>query len=200
MNMMPTALAIALIFLTASLGSPQAPQTVPDRRPPDFRVQIWGDIGNDFRMRVGSYVDLRTELERGLPALRVTDDPVEIAKAVRGLGDRIRSARARAKRGDVFTPTISAEFRKALVLEMSANTWAALMDDNPGSLATRINSTYPAREPFSTVPPNVLAVLPGLPDHIEYRLMGRDLILLDTKANVIIDRIHHVIRRTPHRS
>ena len=39
------------------------------------------------------------------------------------------------------------------------------------------------------MPPNVLAALPRLPDDIEYRFMGRDLILLDTRANVIIDRV-----------
>jgi hypothetical protein len=198
MSMTRTALAIALILLPAAMGfpqTPQAPQTVPDQRPPDFRVQIWGDIGGDFSTRVRSYADLRSELEKEQPGLRVTDDPVELWKAVRGLAQRIRVARAQAKQGDVFTPIITAEFRKALVLAMDANTWAVLMDENPGEAATRINGTYPVREPFTTVPPNVLAVLPRLPDDIEYRLMGRDLILLDTRANVIIDRIHHAIRR-----
>jgi hypothetical protein len=190
-------LALVLLVLSVSIASPQTPQTVPDRRPPDFRVQIWGDVGDDFSTRVWSYAGLRTELERGLPPLRVTNDPVEIRRAVRARAARIRVARARAKQGDVFTPSITAEFKKVLVLEMDANTWATLMDENPGDAATPINGTYPAREPFTTVPPNILAVLPRLPDDIEYRLMGRDLILLDTRANVIIDRMRHAIRRTP---
>jgi hypothetical protein len=162
-------------------------------------VQIWGDVGDDFSTRISSYADLRSELEKGLPPLRVTGDPVEIKRAVRARATRIRVARARAKQGDVFTPSITAEFKKALVLEMDANTWAILMDENPGDAATPINGTYPVRKPLTTVPPNVLAVLPRLPDDIEYRLMGRDLILLDTRANVIIDRIHHAIRRAPRR-
>lgn len=201
MSMRRTALAIALILLSASMAfpqTPQTPQTVPDRRPPDFRVQIWGDIGNDFSARVGSYAELRRELEKDMPPLRVTEDPVELWTAVRGLAQRIRVARAQAKQGDIFTPIITAEFRKTLVVAMDAHTWAVVMDENPGDTETRINGTYPAREPFTTVPPNVLAVLPRLPDEIEYRLMGRDLILLDARANIIIDRIHHAIRRPRH--
>jgi hypothetical protein len=198
MNMRRTALAIALIVLPASMASPQtpqAPQTVPDRRPPDFRVQIWGDIGGDFSARVWSYAELRSELEKGLPSLRVTDDPVEIWRTVRALGDRIRLARAQAKEGDIFTPPIAAEFKKALRLQASLDTWASLMDDNPGDGQTRINGFYPEREPVSTVPPNILAVLPSLPDDIEYRFMGRDLILLDTRSNLIVDRVHDAFRR-----
>lgn len=103
-------------------------------------------------------------------------------------------ARAEAKQGDIFTPTISVAFRKALLLEMNANTWAAIMDDNPGELSVQINGSYPEGKPLSTVPPNILAVLPRLPDDIEYRFLGRDLILLDTRASVILDRIPYAIR------
>jgi hypothetical protein len=93
----------------------------------------------------------------------------------------------------MFTPTISVEFRKALILEMDANTWAAIMDDNPGEFSNEINGTYPEGNPLSTVPPNILAVLPRLPDDIQYRFLGRHLILLDTRANVILDRIPFAI-------
>ena len=40
----------------------------------------------------------------------------------------------------MFTPTISVEFRKALILEMNANTWAAIMDDNPGEFSIRLTT------------------------------------------------------------
>ena len=94
----------------------------------------------------------------------------------------------------MFTPTISVEFRKALILEMNANTWAAIMDDNPGEFSNQINGTYPDGKPLSTVPPNILAALPRLPDDIQYRFLGRHLILLDTRANVILDRIPYAIQ------
>lgn len=187
-------LAIGPIFFLASVGYPQAPNTDQDRDIPTFKVQVWGDIAADFSLRVRSYFDLRSELEKGLPALTVTDDPAEIRRAVRALAERIRAARAKARQGDIFTPSIRVEFTKALLLEMNANTWVAIMDDNPGETSTRINGSYPEGKPHSTVPPNILAALPMLPDDIEYRFLGRHLILLDTRASVIIDRIPYAIR------
>ena len=37
------------------------------------------------------------------------------------------------------------------------------------------------------MPPLILERLQRLPDNLEYRFMGRDLILRDSKANLIID-------------
>ena len=44
------------------------------------------------------------------------------------------------------------------------------------------------------MPPNILARLPSLPDDIQYRFLGRHLILLDTRASVILDRIPYAIQ------
>ncbi|MEO8076912.1 MAG: hypothetical protein ABI818_11310 [Acidobacteriota bacterium] len=101
---------------------------------PDFRVQVWGDIMVDFSKLIWAYFDLRSELEKGLPALKVTDDPAETRRAMQALAEKVRVARAEAKEGDIFTPTASSEFRKALHLQMSAGTWRDIIDDNPGPL------------------------------------------------------------------
>ena len=196
MRLRLASLAIALIVFFAAAGHAQPATTNQDPETPVFRVQVWGYIVADFSTRVWSYVELRSKLEKGLPALTVTDDPSEIRRAVRALAKQIRVARAEATQGDIFTLAISGEFRKALILEMNANTWAAIMDDNPGEFSTQINGTYPKDKPLSTVPPNILAVLPRLPDDIQYRFLGRDLILLDTRANVILDRIPYAIQCT----
>ena len=196
MRLKHTFLAIAFMVLFSSVGTPQTPMTNEDRGTPDFRVQVWGYIVADFSARVWTYSELRSELEKGLPPLTVTDDPAEIRRAVHALAKRIRVARAGAQEGEIFTPTISVEFRKVLLLEMDANTWAAIMDDNPGEFSNQINGTYPEERSLSTVPPNVLAVLPILPDDIQYRFVGRHLILLDTRASVILDRIPYAINCT----
>ena len=49
-----------------------------------------------------------------------------------------------------------------------------------------------------TFPPNLLKELHQLPDDLEYRFVGRDLILRDVKANTIVDVIRHA--RPPVRS
>jgi hypothetical protein len=191
------ALAIALILLLPSVVSAQtspAPQEAPV-----FRVQIWGDAGTDFGTRVASYADLRSELEKELPPLMVTDDPAEILRAIRALASRIRVARAGARQGDIFSPTVSTKFKKTLRIEMDADTLAVIMDENPGTIDVRINGPYPVRTTFSTMPPNVLAALPALPVDLEYRFLGRHLVLVDTRASVIVDRIPYAIRRSPRR-
>ena len=196
MRLRHTPFATALLVLFSSGAYPQAPTPSAGSDIPVFRVQVWGYIAEDFTARVSSYYELRRNLQKGLPVLTVTDYPAEIKSTQLALANRIRAARHRARSGEIFTPTIRVEFRKVLSLAIDANTLGAIMDDNPGKISHHINGTYPEGEPFSTMPPNILAVLPRLPDDIHYRFLGRDLILLDTAANVILDRIPCAIHCT----
>ena len=43
------------------------------------------------------------------------------------------------------------------------------------------------------VPPGLLLTLPELPKGLEYRFVGRDLILLDTEPGLIVDFIPEVL-------
>jgi hypothetical protein len=193
--------AFALVAVSCATVSAQAfdPGKPAPQEVPVFRVQIWGDTGADFSTRVASYVELRNELEKGLPPLMVTEDPAEIIQAVRALAARIRVARAGAREGDIFSPTVSAKFKRTLLLETDADTMAAIVDENPGKIDVPINGTYPVRKMFSTMPPNILAAMPRLPADLEYRFLGRHLVLVDTRASVIVDRIPYAIRRAPRR-
>ena len=186
--------AIALLVCATSAPYAQVPSIPegPDRA--DFQVQVWGDVATDFRARLGSYVELRSRLESGLPVLTGADDPAVIRRVERVLARRIRVARRHAQRGDIFTPNIRSAFMGALLLEVDPESWASLMDDNPGDFSVRINGTYPEGKPLSTVPANILAALPQLPDAVQYRFVGRRLVLFDTKARVILDEIPYAIR------
>jgi len=183
----------ALVGLLASSVGIQTVAGLQEVDTPTFRVQVWGYIVADFSTRMQSYFDLRSKLQEGLPPLRVTEDVSEIRRVRHAVARRIQAARQGAREGDIFSQAISNEFKEVLALEMNADTWAVIMDDNPGQFAHEINGTYPEGKPYSTVPGNILAVLPPLPDAIEYRFLGRHLILLDTLANVILDRIPYAI-------
>lgn len=148
---------------------------------PDCSAPVWGQELTRFNSRVSAYADLRSEMEQGLSSRS-------------GLAEKIRAARAKAKQGDIFTPAISIEFKKALVREMNAHVWKVIMDDNPGEMPTQVNATYTMGKPLATMPPNILAVLPVLPPDIEYRFVERHLILLDTRSMLILDRIPFAIR------
>ena len=184
-----TALAAGLILVFASLGYAQTPDAQQDRVLPHFKIQIWGDTFVDFNSRVLAYDELRRELEKGLRPLEPTDNPAEIRKAIRVRAKRIRAARADVREGDIFTPAISDSFKRALAEQLNPATCEAIGDDNPGEFKHRINGSYPERLPMSTVPANVLAVLPRLPDDLQYRFVGRHLVLLDGRSGLILDWI-----------
>ena len=176
-----------LLMWLPQQGSPTAAQV------PDFKVQIWGGAAADFTARMSAYETLRKKLEEGLPPLEVTTNPLEIARAEGMLAERIRAARAGARRGSIFTRPIRAAFRRALKSELGAGACESIRDDNPGEFDFRINGTYPKYQPVSTVPPSVLRALPELPADVYYRFLRRDLVLHDTRANVILDVIDDAI-------
>jgi len=180
-------LASVLLAWVASLAAAQTPRD--DPATPHFTelVIVQPMVRADFDARVLDYFDLRRTLEDGLPAQHVTDKPRENIEIQRRLARRIRHARASARRGAIFTPAVSAEFRRILQLETTPAILATVMDDNPGAFSHRINGNYPKRRPLSTMPGTFLLVLPVLPDGLEYRFLGPHLILHDTRANVILD-------------
>jgi hypothetical protein len=181
--------ALAVMVSCASVGAAQAPTTGDRPQNPVFRVQAWGVIAADFSERVSNYVELRNRLEKGLPDLTVTDDPGEIWRAQRALANRVRVARAEARQGDIFTSTISAEFRNVLLAETNSGTMADIMDENPGDVSRHINRAYPTGKPLANMPAGMLAVLPTLPEDFQYRFLGRALILIDTRTNLVVDRM-----------
>jgi len=70
----------------------------------------------------------------------------------------------------------------------------SIMDENVlRDRALTVNSRYPDTVPLSTVPPQVLAGLPVLPEELEYRFIGHRLILMDVHAHIIIDFVDHAI-------
>jgi len=148
----------------------------------------------DFKERIDKYVDLRNKADDSAPPLKKTAEPAEIRAAQDALGERVGAARTGAKRGEIFTPEITAYFRRLLKPEVKeAGTKEIIKDDNPGNFPFKVNGKYPEKEPLSTVPPNVLASLPKLPKDIEYRFVGKHLILRDVRANLIIDYIPNAI-------
>lgn len=165
--------------------------------PADYRVKISAyfdpAVLATFISRVRSYVDLRASLEPGLPPLRVTTNPDEIAQAENALARKIREARAAAQPGDIFTAPLQTQIKKMLTIEVDEDTMASITDDNPGEFAFTLNGTYPKDKPVSTVPPNVLQLLPALADGLEYRFVGGHLILRDRQANIILDDIPYAI-------
>ena len=149
----------------------------------------------DFKERLDKYTSIRKSADDHTPPLKKTEDPAEIKTAQDALAQRIGDLRANAKHGDIFTPEISAYFKRLLRPEVNEKgTKDVIADDNPGSIPyLKVNAVYPENEPLGSVPPNVLMTLPMLPEDMEYRFVGKHLILRDVRANLIIDYIPNAI-------
>ena len=189
------ALIVVVAMIVALLpGSAFGRQPPPQLPVVEFKVEVLGTALSDFTAKMDAYAALRRSLQEGLPVLAVTARPSEIQAAERALAERIREARAGARRGDIFTAEIRRGFRQLLRPVTNVATCTVVRDDNPGEFSYAVNGDYPKDKPLSTVPASMLAVLPRLPDDVWYRFLGRDLILHDSRANVILDRIDDAIR------
>jgi hypothetical protein len=145
----------------------------------------------EFVKRVNAYVAIHTNAEKALPALSNEATPQQIDQKQRGLATKIQSARANAKRGDIFTPEMTAYVKNLLGRVFSgrdgAQLRASVMDENVKYLALKVNQRYPDDYPLTTMPSDVLKSLPELPEEMEYRFVGPQLILLDPHAHLIPD-------------
>lgn len=163
-----------------------------DKVNPDARVLA------DFKTRVDAYMELHERVERESPPLKETRNPGEIKASQEAMAKKIRAARQSAKPGDIFTPEVRRLFRRLMYPEVkgpgAAETKEAIKEDAPKGVPMRVNAVYPENAPLPTVPPNLLAALPQLPDDLEYRIVGRHLILRDVHANVIVDYIPNAIQ------
>ena len=56
-----------------------------------------------------------------------------------------------------------------------------------------VNHKYPPNVPLQSTPPTLLVNLPKLPPELEYRVVGNYLVLMDSKANLILDYIPNAI-------
>ena len=151
----------------------------------------------DFQARVKEYTALHKKLEDTLPRLGKESSPEQIDQHQRALARLLTEARTDAKPGNTFTPDVQAVVRRLMTDVFGGPDGAALkssiMDENPGPIKLTINGRYPDAVPFSTVPPQVLQGLPELPDELEFRFIGRHLILMDEHAHIIVDLIENVL-------
>jgi hypothetical protein len=181
---------IALLAIVASLAAPRAlfgSQAAPDNRGL-----------KEFSDRVEAYEKVREKAEKSLPKFKKKSKQEVIAAQQQTLVTKIRELRSTAQRGDIFTvgateaiaQTIKAVFAgpDAHRVQNTIQTGEPLQ-----GFEVQVNQRYPDSLPFTTVPPTLLRKLPSLPDEVAYRILGSTLLLVDRKANLIVDFIPNAI-------
>jgi hypothetical protein len=181
---------------------PPATSKSPETAPPTKRVvgplsEADAAALRTMNAALKRYVDLHQELEKDLPDLPNEATPEQIDKNQRTLEARMRQARRSAKPGELFTPEAQPVIRRLLTAVFEGPEGrlliASIRDENPADMKVHVNMRYPDAVPLSTVPPEVLQTLPRLSEDLEYRFVGRHLILLDAHAHLIADYVENAL-------
>ncbi len=154
----------------------------------------------EFQNRIKAYLKIHNDAETRVPNLRSTDDPKEVNAREVALAKEIATLRAGAQPGEIFAKEYQPYFIKIVqddFRKRSAADRKALVVELPKNVKVDINMTYPTTLPLETFPPVLLRALPDLPPELEYRIVGRNLILRDVKANLIVDILRDVVPTIP---
>lgn len=163
----------------------------------------WTQNGRDAKItagfldRIGAYVQMRQKLETSTPALPKQATPEQIDQHQRTLAAAVLAARTTAVAGEIFGADMSAlikrRFRTLFTGAKGARLRHDILDEYPGPTPVSVNGLYPDRVPLTNMPGPVLNQLPSLPDEIEFRFVGDQLILLDPHAHLVIDFIRNAL-------
>ena len=186
--------AVVVLALVSPLAMPgsSAARQAPAVNPTGAAVLV-------FKQRLDEYVKVHKKADGQVPSLSETSDPAKISQREVALGEAIRALRAGAKPGDVFCEEVRPVLIKAIredFAERSATDRKAIVHELP-SLALTVNMTYPSKLALATFPAKLLRALPDLPPELEYRIVGRHLILRDVKANIVVDFVRDVVPTIP---
>lgn len=148
-----------------------------------------------FQRGVDEYVTVHRMLEDSLPPLRPTWNVAEVRETRQALATRIQIARAHAKQGDIITLAVGRMFKRRIATCLSPEAWMSILaeleqnyEGTPVPAVTlRANMPWPEDVQYGFVPPQLLPALPPLPPELQYRIIGRSLVLWDDHADLIVD-------------
>jgi hypothetical protein len=185
----------------------EATPTPPLPTPPPPRTDADARGLTEFANKVQAYVALHQKVAAALAKQPDRADPATVAAHQKLLAEGIRKSGPRPAQGHIFVPDIQPFFKRLLASELkgpgTAETRKKVGEGNPESakglpkdrdvkgedVSLVPYTSYPPDAPVSTVPPPVLLRMPQLPKELEYRFVGRSLVLRDTMADLIVDFI-----------
>jgi hypothetical protein len=153
-----------------------------------------GLIVGEFQKRVDDYLKIRKQAKGEAPAPKQSDAPEKIVESQHELAGKIRELRPDDKQGDIFTPEVADLFRRLISQSLHGKDGKKIRKSYRRAepihgVRLDVNQAYPDGLPLQSMPPSLLQNLPKLPPELEYRFVGRELVLRDLAANLIVDVI-----------
>jgi hypothetical protein len=148
-------------------------------------------IVKSFEARAKTYAKLRNRVESKLPKLSKDSTPEAITAHKKAFENGVQVARAGAKPGDIFSADIAEYLRRMIRAEFKGQdrgeVKATILDAETAGIPLKVNYPYPETKEVSTVPPTLLLKLPQLPKEVNYRFVGRHMLLIDKENGLILD-------------
>jgi hypothetical protein len=185
---LPKVLAIPLVLaLTApALLWAAVPQTAVAA--PDEATAI-----RQFNEAIAKYMALRSRLRGEVSGPVKNSTSSQVSNASDALAAAIERGRPEAQLGSIFAAPVAAVIKRriadAVRTEKLASVLADIDDEGTPGPAPKVHLRLPVSAQMATMPPSLLKVLPPLPKELEYRILGRYLVLRDVDASLILDYI-----------
>jgi len=186
--------ALLVAFSLAAAGVLAGQRAAPNKEQTDDAAGF-----KEFTGRVDEYLKLHKTIENQLPALKNKEElPEMIAAHQQALARKIRESRLHAKPGDIFTGASREAFRHVIrsVFKDPQNATAhehIRQRDTFKGVRLQVNGIYPDDIAETHFPPTLLQKLPTLPEELAYRILGRDLVLVDRRASLVVDLLHEAL-------
>jgi hypothetical protein len=153
-----------------------------------------------FDKHVADYVALHRRLEGPIPPQQLSDDMRIVHAAVEALAKEIIASRRGARQGDLFTEEVARAFKTRIARCLPADELESILAEREPSDPVRVpalhaNSRWPKGMPYNFVPPQLIKALPPLPPELQYRIVGRSLVLWDYHADLVVDYLPEAFPR-----
>ena len=183
---------VSLMLTPPSLLSASGPQgvAVPSAEAVAFK---------QFDEDIAKYMALRNKLRSEVAGPVKDSSSSQVTNASDALARAIERARQGAQAGSIFKEPVAAVMKRRIADAVRTEDLVSVLvnidDEGKSGLAPKVHLRLPVSAQMATMPASLLKVLPPLPKELEYRILGRYLVLRDVDASLILDFIPAAVPR-----
>ena len=144
-----------------------------------------------FDAAIAKYMALRQRLRSEVSGPVKDSSSSQINNASDALAASIQRARRDAQVGSIYNEPVAAVIKRRIADAVRTEHLVAVLadidDEGDAGPSPKLHLRLPVTAQMATMPVALLNVLPPLPKELEYRILGRYLVLRDVDASLIID-------------
>jgi hypothetical protein len=152
-----------------------------------------------FDQAVAKYMAMRRSIRSEVAGPVKNSTSSQVTNASDALAGAIERARQGAQVGSIFNAQAAAIIKRRITDTVRTQKLVPVLADidDEGKIGPtpKIHLRLPVSAQMATMPPSLLEVLPALPKELEYRILGRYLVLRDVDASLILDYIPAAVPR-----